>query len=287
VTFTGPELQHFSDAGLDQRIKLVLPLAGSGFDHFPSGEGDWSWWQQWRELPAGKQNPLRTYTARAIRPEQAEVDVDFVCHGDGGPASAWATAASIGDQIIIVGPDARSGKEPMGIEWRPGDARSLLLAGDETAVPAITAILEQLPQAATGCVFLEVPQESDILPLIHPDGVDVHWLARHDASAPGDAAAAEYGEPLIEAVRDWTRRYVTAQHHGMPVDPATLADVDVDHEILWEVPQGSAAGGDLYAFLAGEAAAIKALRRFLVSEVGIDRAQVAFMGYWRLGKAES
>jgi NADPH-dependent ferric siderophore reductase len=282
LTFTGPELEHFSDVGLDQRIKLVLPLAGSGFDHFPVGSDDWSWWERWRELPASEQNPLRTYTARAIRPHMGEVDVDFVCHGDGGPASAWATSASVGDELIIVGPDSRSGRPPMGIEWRPGDARTLLLAGDETAVPAITAILAQLPETARGCVFLEVPLPSDVLPLLHPEGVDVHWLPRHDAGA-----TAGYGEPLVDAVRDWTRRYVTAQHHGMPVDGRTLADVDVDHDILWEVPDGSAAGGDLYAFLAGEASAIKALRRFLVSEVGIDRAQVAFMGYWRLGKAEN
>ncbi|AMM21174.1 hypothetical protein AX769_14815 [Frondihabitans sp. PAMC 28766] len=293
ITFGGSELVHFLDTGLDQRIKLVLPLPGSGFDHFPTehgptehgptGDDAWSWWQLWRELPDHRRNPLRTYTARAIRRDEAEVDVDFVSHGDGGPASAWAESAVIGDEIIIVGPDARGGQAPGGIEWHPGTARTLLLVGDETAVPAITAILEQLAEDATGCVFLEVPHASDILPLLHPDGVDVHWLPRHAS----DDSAPPYGEPLIAAVRDWTSRFVTAQHHGRPGDQVTPGDIDVDHEILWEVPEGSAAGGDLYAWLAGEASAIKTLRRFLVSEVGIDRSQVAFMGYWRHGKSEN
>jgi NADPH-dependent ferric siderophore reductase len=31
---------------------------------------------------------------------------------------------------------------------------------------------------------------------------------------------------------------------------------------------------------------IKTLRRHLVAECGVDRGSVAFMGYWRLGRAE-
>ncbi|WP_245981406.1 siderophore-interacting protein [Frondihabitans australicus] len=286
VTLAAPELEHFSDRGLDQRIKVVLPLADSGFDTFPTNDDesdDWGWWQAWRELPAERQNPIRTYTARSIRRHEGEIDVDFVTHGDGGPASAWVGRARVGDELVVVGPDARSGQPPMGIEWNPGDAATVLLAGDETAVPAIAAILETLAQDARGCVFLEVPTRADILPLIVPDAVDVHWLPR-DAPSAGPLP---YGDALVAAVRDWTGRYVTAQHHGHPVDASTLADIDVDHEILWEVPDGSAAGADLYAFFAGEASAIKTLRRFLVSEVGLDRQQVAFMGYWRQGKAEN
>ena len=38
--------------------------------------------------------------------------------------------------------------------------------------------------------------------------------------------------------------------------------------------------------IAGEAGTVKELRRYLVRDVGIDRKQVAFMGYWRQGKAE-
>jgi NADPH-dependent ferric siderophore reductase len=54
---------------------------------------------------------------------------------------------------------------------------------------------------------------------------------------------------------------------------------------LWEVPEESPFG-PLYAWLAGEAAVIRTLRRHLVAERGMDRRAVAFMGYWRLGRAE-
>ncbi len=171
----------------------------------------------------------------------------------------------------------------MGIEWNPGRATTLLLVGDETAVPAISAICQSLDQDARGRVILEVPSPSDVLPIAAPSGVDVTWLPRAtpvaDSLRPGDA--------LVPAVRDWTSRYLTARHHGRPADAETLRDIDVDHEILWEVPGSPASSGDLYAFLAGEAGAITTLRRFLVSEMGIDRRQVAFMGYWRAGRAEN
>jgi NADPH-dependent ferric siderophore reductase len=71
------------------------------------------------------------------------------------------------------------------------------------------------------------------------------------------------------------------------------ADIAEDDE-MWETPTYSASGEEmtttggipgLYAWIAGESGVVKALRRHLVSEIGLDRAQVAFMGYWRLGVA--
>lgn len=281
VTFTGPELSHFRDTGFDQRIKVVLPHPDHGFEHFPV---DAEWWTAWRALDDSRRNTFRTYTARAIRPGAGEIDVDFVAHGDTGPASAWVAQARVGDEIVLVGPDARGGVTGSGIEWNPAGASTVMLAGDETAVPAISAILAQLPPDATGCAFLEVPTADDVLPLDAPAGIDLHWLPR---AADHGHEPAGYGVPLSSAVRDWTSRYVTARHHGAAVDPTSLADIDIDHEILWDVPEGGRLAGDFYAWLAGEAGAIKALRRFLVSDVGIDRQQVAFMGYWRLGKSEN
>jgi len=66
-----------------------------------------------------------------------------------------------------------------------------------------------------------------------------------------------------------------------------LEDVDVDAGILWEVPEPVTDVSRFYAWLAGEAAVIKTLRRHLVTGCGVDRRSVAFMGYWRLGRAES
>ena len=72
---------------------------------------------------------------------------------------------------------------------------------------------------------------------------------------------------------------------------AEVEEIDIDQDILWEVPRTAKGGAalksaPLYAWLAGEAGAIKTLRRHLVTDHGIDRRAIAFMGYWRLGRAE-
>ncbi|KQQ04011.1 MULTISPECIES: siderophore-interacting protein [unclassified Rathayibacter] len=281
VTLTGDELAAVGCTGPDQRIKLVVPTATSSAEDFmgsvadPAGPDGLApdWYTRWRDLPDEQRNPLRTYTIRATRPEAAEVDVDFVAHGDTGPASAWVESAAPGARVVIIAPDSRSEIAGGGVEWHPGAATTLLLAGDETAVPAISAILESLAEDATGAAFLEVPTAEDRLALRHPAGVSVTWLVRSSGAAPGAA--------LGSSVRTWATRFLTAHHRGVEV-----SDVDVDSEILWEVPEESKDPG-LYAWIAGEAGAIKLIRRCLVTELGLDRRRVAFMGYWRTGRSEA
>lgn len=271
MTFTGPELHEFGTAGLDQRIKLVLPLPNYGIARLPSDE---TWYDIWRRLPDDRRNPIRTYTVRQVRPAVREVDVDFVTHGDGGPAARWVSSVITGDEIAIVGPVEGSENSRTGIEWRPGNARTVLIAGDETAAPAICSILASLPRDAKGCAFIEVPEEGDAQPTNAPAGVRVTWLSR-------SGATGGHGSVLDAAVRDWTSRFLTAHQRGTELD-----EVDIERDMLWEVPDGTSLDGELYAWLAGEASVIKALRRFLVSETGVDRRQVAFMGYWRDGRPE-
>jgi NADPH-dependent ferric siderophore reductase len=271
LTFAGEQLADFGTAGLDQRVKIVLPLADSGFEHFPRAV---DWYSAWRDLPEEHRNPFRTYTVRAVRRAQREVDVDFVLHGETGPASAWAAHVQPGDPVLIVGPDERSPGRALGIDWRPGEVRTVLLAGDETAAPAICSILESLPADARGCAIIEVPSAADALPVAAPAGVTVRWHPRGGGIPQGGA--------LIPAVRDWTVRHAQAVRSGGVVDP--LEDIDIDREMLWDVPDGLSVDGALYAWIAGEASVIKTLRRFLVGEAGVDRRSVAFMGYWRQGR---
>jgi NADPH-dependent ferric siderophore reductase len=284
VTFSGDELAGFGTAGLDQRVKVVMPLPGIGLDAFPSGE---DWYGEWRRLPAERRNPFRTYTIRAVRPELREVDVDFVAHGDTGPGSAWAARARAGDEIVLVGPDELSDGRTVGIDWRPGDVDTVLLAGDETAAPAICAILESLPSDASGAAIIEVPTVDDVLPVRAPAGVEVRWLPR--------APEQVHGERLVPAVRDWVARTCWLRDCADPGSAAaeasrrTLAELEEAADadgILWDVPEGTSLDGDCYAWIAGEASVVKALRRFLVRDAGLDRRQVAFMGYWRRGRAE-
>ena len=276
VTLTGPDLVHFGTAGLDQRIKLILPLPDGSFTdvgQFDETVGMMEWYRRWRELPDETRNPIRTYTIRAVRPEVREIDVDFVLHGTEGPASAWASAAAPGAPLVVIGPDARA-DETGGLEWNPGDAGSVLIAGDETAVPAICAIVESLPAHVTGSVYIEVPTEADALPLAAPEGVAIRWLAR---------GSAAHGLRLSAAVHAWGETRATEDEPAATTG-TELADPSED-EVLWEVPD--AAVGSCYAWLAGEASTITALRRHLVRDLGIDRRSVAFMGYWRRGRAEA
>lgn len=275
ITLQGDDLAHFGTDGLDQRIKLILPLAdGTVTDvgQFDETQSMTEWYRRWRELPDEARNPIRTYTIRSPRPEAREIDIDFVLHGTEGPASAWATAARVGDPLTVVGPDSRSDEQGGGIEWRPGAATSVLIAGDETATPAICSIVESLPADAVGEVCIEVPTEADALDLAAPRGVTVRWLAR--GSGP-------HGVRLSAAVHEWGVR--RGARRAGPA-PEALAEPDAD-EVLWEVPD--AVDGGEYAWLAGEAGTITALRRHLVRDLGIDRRSVAFMGYWREGRAEA
>jgi len=271
VTFTGPDFDTFGTDGFDQRIKILLPLPGVGIADLGL---DGEWYTRWRDLPHEQRNPFRTYTIRGIRPELRELDVDFVAHGpsaDGtlGPAAQWLAQASVGDELVIVGPDARSINSALGIDWHPGTAKQLLLVGDETAAPAITAILDQLGADVTARAFIEVPTSDDVLPTTG----NVTWLFR------------DSGTGLEAAVRAWAAAEPQVLESAIALQRQELEDIDVDREMLWDSPQDSP--GEFYAWLAGESSIIKTLRRFLVSETGIDRKRVAFMGYWRLGKAEA
>ncbi|WP_150308394.1 siderophore-interacting protein [Planctomonas psychrotolerans] len=283
ITFVGDDLDQFGADCLDQRIKVVLPLEGHGFSDLSGDDGGADWYTRWRALPDAERNPLRTYTSRAVRPAVREVDIDFVCHGDTGPATRWASTARVGDPLMLIGPDALSETRGAGIEWRPGAAELLLLAGDETAAPAICGILESLPATARGSAFLEVPSSDDVLHVRLPIGMTLTWLPRN---------GAPHGSLLADALRCWadtsgvaergTRRSAVERPSTVDADaPELNADAP-----LWETPARTP-GSSLYAWLAGEAECIKRLRRFLVSEIGLDRSQVAFMGYWRAGRAEN
>jgi NADPH-dependent ferric siderophore reductase len=271
VTFGSDELASLGWDGPDQRIKVVLPLAGRTMADFPTGD---DWYLTWRDLPEHDRHPFRTYTIRRADAGQRELVVDFVAHGDFGPASRWVGSASIGDELMVLAPDATAG-DAGGYEWKPGNAKRVLIAGDETAAPAICAIVESLPSDASGAVFLEVPTSADSLELAAPAGVAVTWLPRngHDR---------KHGDLLRESVGRWADDWTAATTavEATPVeDPST-------EEVLWEVPTAPQDDG-LYAWLAGEASAITAIRRDLVSVRRFDRKRVAFMGYWRAGRAEA
>lgn len=267
VTFSGPAFEDLASNGWDQRIKVLLPLPDRGLQDCPVGD---DWYAEWRALPEARRNPMRTYTVRAARPHLREIDVDFVLHGATGPASAWAEGATAGDEVVLIGPNRRFPGSTGGVEWRPPPAATrLLLAGDETAVPAICSIVESLPPGRPARVLLEVPDADDVLALRVPEHVEVTWLPRRPSVAPR-------GSLLTAAVR------AAAGGATEVLRSAPTPEPDEDADLPWNVP--SDGSGALYAWLAGEAGVVTGLRRELIG-LGVDRRSVAFMGYWRAGRA--
>lgn len=273
-TFTGDDLHEYGDPGFDQRIKVVFPTETLDLDAMPTGA---DWWTVWRELPDEQRLPFRTYTTRAVRRADREIDIDMVAHEVLGPASAWIEKARVGDEVLVFAPTTALTEVSLGVDFvPPAQTGDYLLAGDETAAPAIAVILEQLPADATGTVVLEVPDPEDCAYLPRHPGFAFHVASRADGERHGH---------LVTATRE-AAYALTPEGHGEEVE-----EVDIDEGMLWEVPRTAKGGAalkkaPLYAWLAGEASAIKTLRRHLVTERGVDRRAVAFMGYWRTGRAE-
>ncbi|MFT8593718.1 MAG: siderophore-interacting protein [Bifidobacterium sp.] len=305
LVFEGDDLVDFGTDGFDQRIKLLLPLEGGRWGDpdmcSPQSIHKGSWWERWSALPPEDRNPMRTYTIRAIDPVSRQLTVDCILHDNPGPAGAFVWKAQPGDEIFVIGPDEHSIHSAEGIDFHPGDAKNLLLVGDETAVPGIGGILASLKNAAWrghGVALLEVPDSRDMEALNQTAGfVDaaelgftIDWVARSDSHRPGEPDI-ERGASLISRMRTYAATNLAMLSHGdASSNPSSrqsiaLEDVDVDRELLWETPE-SAIGRPFYAWMAGEASVIRTLRRMIVQQYGVDRSAVAFMGYWRAGKPE-
>ena len=110
----------------------------------------------------------RTYTIRNHYQESGDIDVDFVIHGDAGPASAWAANAKVGDSMTIDGPGPK--------KLLDNSADWFLLAGDMTALPAISANLKNLPDNAMGYAVIEILDEQDKQELQKPASMAIHWV---------------------------------------------------------------------------------------------------------------
>jgi NADPH-dependent ferric siderophore reductase len=121
--------------------------------------------------PAAEQPARRRYTVRAWDPATARLTVDFVVHGDSGIAGPWAAAVRPGDPLVFSGPSGGYRPDP-GADWH-------LMVGDESALPAIAASLEALPQGARAVVRLVCDGPEHELPLTSPADLDLVWLHRH------------------------------------------------------------------------------------------------------------
>ncbi|WP_053006018.1 siderophore-interacting protein [Kiloniella spongiae] len=159
LTLAGNDLDLFEDGGLHFRLLLpkkpnkkpVWPIRlTSGKVQFPEGQDELH---------------NRVYTARYIRSDQGEMDFDLVRH-KGGVAADWAESVSEGTTVGIMGP---GGGSYINNNW-------LLMGGDETALPAISRILERCSPDTKGQVYLSTRKQNYQIDLQKPDGVEISWL---------------------------------------------------------------------------------------------------------------
>jgi NADPH-dependent ferric siderophore reductase len=164
----------------DHYLKVLFPQPGVAYPH----TSDLDTMRQ--ELPREQWPDTRTYTVRSWDPETKELSIDFVYHGDVGLAGPWAAAAQPGDELLFMGPGGGYTPDPAA-DWH-------LLAGDESALPAIAASLEHMPEGAKGHAFIEVHDPGEIQKLNFGSAANIstHWLYR---------GSRQVGDALVEAVQ--------------------------------------------------------------------------------------
>lgn len=178
VVLSGPELDGLEIDQPAASVRLLLPPAVAEDLVMPTWSGNQF------DLPDGRRAPIRTFTPRQLDQGAAELTLDVVRHGSGA-AAAWVDAVTPGDEAAVSGPGR-------GYEIDTG-AAGYLLGGDETAIPAISQLLEALPDEMAVEVHLEVADPEAKPPVPPHPSAQVHWHAQPPDGEPGDA--------LVDAVR--------------------------------------------------------------------------------------
>lgn len=229
IVLSGDDLAQpfpYEPLTVSDHVKVVFPEIESGEIHLPTVADDRL------VMPQGRPRPIfRDYTVRSYAAAARRLTLDFVLH-DHGVAGRWAQTAALGDPLGVLG--------PRGSHLYPGDFDNYLIAGDETALPAMARWIEELPSEARAEVFISVANLGERVALAQRPGINVTYL---DRSAHGRAV-------LMEAVQNYAR-------------PA----------------------GELFVWVAGEAAAIKPIRRHVREVLDIPAEHVDIDGYWKQGTA--
>lgn len=132
-----------------------------------------------RALPR-EQRPLpRRYTVRRWDPVTRLMTIDFVVHGDVGMAGRWALRAEPGDQLQFRGPG--------GSYSPPAEADVFLFVGDESALPAIAACAEVVPEGKPAYVVVEVETAAGQIQLNSPGELHITWVHRSGPSRPTES----------------------------------------------------------------------------------------------------
>ena len=297
----------------DSYVKVLIPPAGGAVDVDVADMARWR--REFMAAPREDAGWMRTYTVRdATTVELAgqrvpELAIDVVLHGDPehgmGPGAAWGDSVRAGDSARLLVPSEDSA---WWAAWDDGRAagQDVVIAGDETALPAISAIVDGVEQRVrvnrpvdgayepprSITVAVEVPAEADAVPGAGPralaraasydehgahrvvldGGTELVWTWLPRGTRERNLALELW---LWERLAEHARRYWAVGH-------TELASWQDESEFVWATARPEGRG--TYWFLAAESSAVKSMRRMCVSG-GVPKADISFMGYWKQGAA--
>lgn len=246
VTLGGGEIDRFVPMGYDQWFRLFLPVGGdAGLERIPAKANKLIGYLRFLRIPEGERPVMRNYTVRAYRPatDAGGAEIDVDFVLHGSAEDGTAGPASSWAETGSAGESVVIIDE--GIAFNPErGVQDVLLVADETGLPAVAGICASLPSDASGIALIEVPSADDALEFDRPAGVEVRWLVRDDpARVPGTLALAA----------------------------------------LTELSGHDAPAASCHAYIVGEQALPAAARRHLIAQRGLDKSQISFCGYWRVG----
>lgn len=194
VTLTGEELDGFTSTGPADHVKVFFPDPATGILTAPE------------MTPDGMRRPTdgviisRDYTPLVSRHETAsgipELDIDFVVHGDEGPASAWAARAKEGDRLVVAG--------PRGSRLAPTEVMKAVLIADESALPALSRWVDMLPTSTEIVAIIEIGDDEleGYFGELQREQFSVEWLYRSDGAGQLEESVRSLG-PLDEHTYVW------------------------------------------------------------------------------------
>lgn len=148
------------------------------------------------ETPQGQRPVSRIYTIRSFEPASGTVEIDFVLHDDDSPAMRWLKAARAGTRAWMIGP-----RQHLVPGHAPGKRAAIF--ADETAIPAVHAILGAWPQDTPGSLWIETAEPGAFEELPRLPGIDYH-LIRRDRPAGTTGALLAAARNAITTPKGWT-----------------------------------------------------------------------------------
>ena len=198
VTLGGEAFKGFTADEPAASVRLLIPKPGASELVVPTWRGNEFL------LPDETKPTIRTFTPRAFDPVALELDVEVVIHSH-GPASDWAAVASSGIPVAVSGPGRGYAVD--------AEASHFVIAGDESAIPAVRQVLDALPLHASALVFIEVSRPDARTHISDRVAAPITWLDLDDDAPPGSQlVAAMQDTPLHADMRIWAAGEAASMH---------------------------------------------------------------------------